>query len=356
MRGYLAVKDVGVFSGRYIGWEGPCSGEIVRFHSVGFCWDILTDPAYQKKIVITDSVYADDRRPAPDEIQSFMPHLNGLVFLGSIRKEEKSDCGDGLGSYLEANRVSGFIPDRRDLLRDALDFSRPSTGGIDIDRDKAINNAGRDVSYDREDLKSVSAPHEFYWDLTTGELPTEKYNIVVWDFGASYNLLRGLRTLGCRIRIAPPNSIPEDLVPLHPDGVIIAGGPSAAENRKIIIPRIERMIGIRPLLGVGDGAVLLASAMGIETENLESPHFGTSIPVEDTSDGKILATYQAHSITISSKSATASRTKITHRNLIDNTVEGFKNDEYRISGSLFLPTIDDTPAYLGEYLRSINPR
>ena len=102
MRGFLAIKDIGAFSGSYFGWQGPSAGEIIKFQSLNFCWDILTDPAYKKKIVITDSIAVDDRQPTPDEIQSFMPHLEGIVFLGHIGTGENGTGKNILKSYKEA--------------------------------------------------------------------------------------------------------------------------------------------------------------------------------------------------------------------------------------------------------------
>jgi carbamoylphosphate synthase small subunit len=115
MRGYLAIKGIGTFSGSYFGWQGPRTGEIIKFQSLNFCWDILTDPAYKKKIVVTDSVVVDDRQPTPDEIQSFMSHLEGIIFLGSVGTGGNGSGKNILRNYFETNRITGFIPDRRML-------------------------------------------------------------------------------------------------------------------------------------------------------------------------------------------------------------------------------------------------
>ncbi len=349
MRGYLAIKDVGLFSGRYFGRAGSCTGEIVHFRSRSFCWDILTDPAYRKKIVITDPVYVENRQPSPEENQSFMPHLSAIVFLGAVRKSRSNSFEPGLMRYFKSNRICGFIPDRRDLLYDALAFTSRATGCLDRSKEEAIINSQKPVSIDDEDLKSVTAPYEYLWDLDTGEKPQEKYNVVVWDFSTSYNLLRNLRKLGCRLRMVPADTFPEDIVALHPDGVIIAGDSIAPESSEKIIPRIERLIGIRPILGVRCGAVSLASALGIETAPLETPHFGTAIPVEDIRTGKVEATYQAHSKTLDLSSAERSGTTITHINVCDDSPEGFINYEYQVMGSLYSDSFEETPQYLRSF-------
>ena len=357
MRGYLAVKDIGIFSGRYFGWAGSCTGEIVHFRSQSFCWDILTDPAYRKKIVITDPVYVENRQPSPEENQSFMPHLSALVLLGAIKDSDPVE--PGLTGYFKSNRICGFIPDRRDLLYDALNFTSRATGCIDRKKEEALVNSQKPVSNGDEELRSVTAPYEYLWDLTNGEKPEEKYNVVLWDLGTSYNLLRNLKKLGCGLRMVPPDIYPEDIVALHPDGVIIAGDSIAPENSKKIISRIERVIGIRPILGIGCGAVALASALGIETTSLKTPHFGNAIPVEDIRTGKVEATYQAHSIAIDLLSAERSGTTITHINVCDDSAEGFVNDEYRVMGSLYSDSFEKTPYYFDSFIdnleKSIKP-
>jgi carbamoyl-phosphate synthase small subunit len=354
MRGYLAIKGIGTFSGTFFGWYGSCAGEIVKFQSLNFCWDILTDPAYKKKIVITDSVAVDNRQPTPDEIQSFMSHLEGMVFLGNVGTGGNGSGKNILKSYFETNRITGFIPDRKELLRDLLEFSSLTTGGIDENREEAIKGAISPVLLDNDDLKKLAAPEEFYWDLATGNIPEEKFIIAVWDFGANYNLFRSLRLLGCRVRIAPPHTDPEDIVALHPDAVVISGGPTAARNSDRYLPKIERMVGIRPLLGIGGGAALLARALGMKTKPIGFPHFGNSIPVEDTKTGKVEASYQTHSIAIDPGSARDSGIKITHVNVCDGSIEGFSVPEYETAGSFCLPTVEYLPGYFEGFINNLN--
>jgi carbamoyl-phosphate synthase small subunit len=348
MKGYLALKDIGLFSGRYFGWADSCTGELVHFRSQSFCWDVLTDPAYRKKIVITDPVYVENRQPLPEENQSFMPHLSALVLLGAIKDSDSVE--PGLTGYFKSNRICGFIPDRRDLLYDALGFISCTSGSLDREKEDAIINLQKPITNGDEDLRSVTAPYEYLWDLGNGEKPEEKYNVVIWDLGISYNLLRNLRKLGCRLRMVPPDTLPEDIVALHPDGVIIAGDSIAPENEDKIISRIERVIGIRPILGIGCGAISLASALGIETTSLNTPHFGTAIPVEDIRTGRVEATYQAHSRAIDSSSAERSGTTISHINVCDDSAEGFANDEYRVMGSLYSDSFEKTPYYFDSFI------
>ncbi|MEE9553909.1 MAG: carbamoyl-phosphate synthase domain-containing protein [candidate division Zixibacteria bacterium] len=353
MRGYLAIKDVGLFSGEYYGCEGSFSGEVAYFRSRSFCWDVLTDPAYHKKIVITDRVNIEGSSSYPVLEQSLMPHLSAMVFLGQIKRDNRESDRNGLRKYLSTNRIGGFIPDRRDLLHDALNFAGNCTAGICDNPDRASDVASKPVSYQPEDLKSISAPHEYLWDLVPGTIPAEQYNIVVWDFGTSYNLLKILRENGCGIRVVPPDTHPEDIVALRPDGIVISGRPLSPENAGKIIPRIERVVGIRPLLGIGGGAVTLAQALGVKTYDLKTPHHGTAVAIEDTRSGTVSATYQSHSICPDRESLEKSNCEITHLNVCDDSVEGYFSDEYRAIGSLYTDIYKEKPHFLNDFHKLI---
>jgi carbamoyl-phosphate synthase small subunit len=354
VRGYLAIKDVGLFPGRYFGWNGACFGKVAHFQSKSFCWDILTDPSYHKKIVITDRVYVEDMKPLPEENHSFKPHLSAIVFLGPIKKSSFGSRQDDLEEYLQTNRISGFIPDRRDLLYDALRFRSDTTAAIDNNPEDALKGSGRIPSYLSDDVKSISTPQEYLWDLVPGNISEEIFNVVVWDFGTSYKLLRAFKEHGCRIRVVPSDTSPEDIVALHPDGIILSGSPLSPAGAKRIIHNVERIIGIRPLLGLGGGAVTLAQALGMEITNLESPHYGSAIPVENLQTGRISATYQSHSLSVDSVSAEASGCEVTHINVCDDSVEGYSNDDYELLGSFYTDTFEESPFYLDKFKRLLH--
>jgi carbamoyl-phosphate synthase small subunit len=350
MRGYLAIRDVGLFSGKFFGRAGSCAGELVHFHSRSFCWDIFTDPVYKNKIVVTDPVCLENRQPSPEENRSFMPHLSALVLLGTVEKPDDNPEGSSLLDYMQANRISGFVPDRRDLLYDILSFSNPTRAALDRSGDRAVELSNNSLPKGEDELRSLASPAEFLWDLTNGYAIQEKASLVVWDFGTSYRLLQSLKSKGCSLRVVPPDTPAEDIVALHPDGVIIAGNGLNERDRNRIIFEVERMIGIRPLLGIGGGAVTLASALGMETYHLNDPHFGTAIPVEEIETGRISATYQTHSNGIKLDSAEDSGAEITHINVCDESVEAFTVDDYQVIGSLYYDSFMEEPPYMQRFL------
>lgn len=285
----------------------------------------------------------------PEDIQSFMPHLAGLVILGELVRPEPFNHFFSLDFYLKKNLISGFIPDNSELLRDLLQLAPTYSGGIDRKRERAISCSIRGPLNSGDDLKAVTAPREFLWDLSLGETPDELYDLVVWDFGVSYRLMRAFRKSGCCLRTVPPTTDVHDIVALHPDGVVIAGGPLNGSILSKIAGNLESLIGIRPVLGVGNGAIALASALGMRIESLRDSHFGSDIPIENCRTNEITSSYQSHAYSVSPGSI-KDGSEITYINVCDDTIEGFANAEYKAMGSFYSSSDDSTPTFINQYL------
>jgi len=333
-------------------------GEAVRFQAIKFPPEVLTDPSLQKKIVILDTASVDDRWPMPDDYQSFMPHLSGLVILGSIQKS-LSDAHFTLHNYLESNRICGFVPDGSEKLQRYTARFRSVMASIERECKITSSTTTTQIAPPRIDLKAIASPQEYLWDLASGDLPSEQFNIVVWDFGMSYSLLRNLRKLGCKLRIVPPATEPERIIALHPDGVVIAGGPLDQEVLQHVAAQAERVIGIRPVLGVGSGALVVARAIGTPIELLENPHFGSALDVRRP-NGSLISTYQAHSLAPGRGSLVKAGAEICSVNHDDGSPEEFVFREYDAMGMMYSLSAEPIPSFLTSFvsgfLNVANPR
>jgi len=285
----------------------------------------------------------------PEECQSFMPHLAGVVFLGRFAWDTDTGEHFTLRNYLAANRICGFLPDHPQELMGAMESAGDCIGSIDRDAHRAEKNSNQRPS--AMNLRAISPPQEYFWDLASGDLPEEIINLVVWDFGVNYGLLRSLRMIGSRLRVVPPETEPEKIIALHPDGVVIAGGPLSPRYDRYS-QRIERIVGIRPVLGVGGGALLLARGMGIEIEELERAHFGSRLPVRGHT-GELINTYQAHSFAPPRKGLEMSGCEVTHVNSTDESVEAFICPDYDITAAMFSMTDEKTPMVLQNFISAL---
>ena len=81
----------------------------------------------------------------------------------------------------------------------------------------------------------------------------------------------------------------------------------------------------RPLAAI---CLLLALACGAKTYKLKFGHRGGNQPVKDLATGKVEITSQNHGFAVDGDSLAGAGLELTHINLNDQTVEGFRHREH----------------------------
>ena len=82
---------------------------------------------------------------------------------------------------------------------------------------------------------------------------------------------------------------------------------------------------------------IIALAYGAKTYKLKFGHRGGNHPVQDLESGKIEITSQNHSFAVEEESLAQTPLMITHRNLLDGTVEGMKCEKDRVFSVQYHP-------------------
>ena len=85
------------------------------------------------------------------------------------------------------------------------------------------------------------------------------------------------------------------------------------------------------MFGICLGHQLIALSYGAKTYKLKFGHRGGNHPVKDLATGKIEITSQNHSYAVDEASIEGTGLKVSHINLLDNTVEGLASED----GSVF---------------------
>ncbi len=151
---------------------------------------------------------------------------------------------------------------------------------------------------------------------------SEQRTIVAYDFGIKNAILRGLAGLG-QVHVAPASTTAADVLAMKPDGVFLSNGPGDPAEVGYASAAIGALLGRVPIFGICLGQQLLARAIGAETFKLPFGHHGGNHPVRHEPTGKIEITSQNHNFCVSPESL-AGKATITHLNLNDMTVEGFR--------------------------------
>ena len=185
------------------------------------------------------------------------------------------------------------------------------------------------------DLASrVSTREAYQWEKgLERRLPSEppdrpaepRWHVVAYDFGIKRNILRRLVHSGCRVTVVPALTPAEDVLALKPDGVFLSNGPGDPEPLHTQQANVRKLIGKVPIFGICLGHQVLAIALGAKTYKLKFGHRGANHPVLNKLTGKVEITSHNHGFAVDPDSLNPSDVELTHVNLNDQTVEGFRH-------------------------------
>jgi carbamoyl-phosphate synthase small subunit len=158
----------------------------------------------------------------------------------------------------------------------------------------------------------------------------KRFNVVVYDYGAKHNILRRLTTYGCNLTVVPSDTSAERVLEMNPDGIFLSNGPGDPAATKYAIKTIRKLVEKKPMFGICLGHQLLALALGGKTFKLKFGHRGANHPVKNLLTNEIEITTQNHGFAVDWSSMDERSLELTHINLNDQTVEGFRHRELPI--------------------------
>ncbi|MBT8374791.1 MAG: carbamoyl phosphate synthase small subunit, partial [Deltaproteobacteria bacterium] len=151
---------------------------------------------------------------------------------------------------------------------------------------------------------------------------------VAFDFGIKYNILRCLESAGFEVVVVPSSTTADTIKKMSPDGIFLSNGPGDPEPVADAIETIRSLLGYRPIFGICLGQQLLGLALGGTTYKLKFGHRGGNQPVKNLLTGRIEITSQNHGFAVDLDTLKGKDIEITHINLNDNTLEGFRHLKY----------------------------
>ena len=171
----------------------------------------------------------------------------------------------------------------------------------------------------------------------SGPAPAPRFRIAVIDCGVKENILREMRRRGADLTLLPWNVTAAQVLALQPDGVFISNGPGDPADVPETEETLRQLIGKLPVFGICLGHQLIARAMGASTYKLHFGHRGGNHPVKNLLTGKVEITSQNHSFAVDESTLSGTGLTVTHRNLLDGTVEGLRCPEKKVFSVQYHP-------------------
>jgi carbamoyl-phosphate synthase small subunit len=150
------------------------------------------------------------------------------------------------------------------------------------------------------------------------------FRVVAYDFGMKRNILRNLAAAGCVVTVVPATTPASGALALAPDGIFLSNGPGDPEPCTYAIEAARVLADRLPTFGICLGHQILGLACGGRTYKLKFGHRGANHPVKNLKTGQVEITSQNHGFCVDPQLFERPEFELTHVNLNDGTVEGFR--------------------------------
>lgn len=375
MKALLALEDERIFYCRSFTGPGESWGEVVFNTGMTGYQEVLTDPSYKGQMVTMTYPLIGNYGVNPDDIESDGIQVSAFIIKEYQEIPSNHRATDSLAGYLKSQNILGIEGlDTRALTRHIRKKGalRAFISTLDLNPESCIKRARSFPAMTGMDLaREVTTEKPYYWAHGKQVYMAEdvgdqgrkvwrqkgvKPSVVAFDFGIKFNILRCLENSGFEIIVVPAATPAENIRQMSPDGIFLSNGPGDPEPVVYAISTVQELIGYRPMFGICLGHQLMGIALGGETYKLKFGHRGANQPVKNLLTGKIEITSQNHGFAVNTDSIRGKEVEVTHVNLNDNTLEGFRHKKQPLFAVQYHPEASPGPhdaRYLFDQFRDL---
>ncbi|MBN2057194.1 MAG: glutamine-hydrolyzing carbamoyl-phosphate synthase small subunit [Candidatus Saganbacteria bacterium] len=324
MKAVLALEDGTIFEGISFGAEGEIVGEVVfNTQVVGF-QEMLTDPAYARKIIVIGYPHVGNAGINDRSNESNKAQAAAFVVKEYSKVYSNWQARESLADFMKRHKVVGIEGiDTRALtvhLRDNGEM-KGIISTSDLNKESLVSKA---KAYEPSDLVS---------EVTSAmDLPKAKpgSTTVIINLGVNNSTLA--RYPGAKIVLSDITA--EKVLEKQPEMVVISSGPGDPRELTALVDQVRKLVGKVPVHGIQNGACVVALALGCTVERMKVGHHGVNHPVVDPRTGRGEITAQSHSYGITDVPAGV---KVMHVNLNDKTIEKIQSKDGSCVATLYFP-------------------
>ncbi len=354
MEAVLALEDGRVFRGRSFGAVGETTGEVVFNTSMTGYQELLTDPSYAGQLVVMTYPHIGNYGINREDMESRRPFLQALIVKELSPVVSNWRATETLDEYLRRTGILGIEGiDTRALVRHLRERGamRGVLSTIETNAETLIQRAATSPGMvGRALAREVSCTTPYQWknthlfgeEASSSAFENKPFQVVAFDFGIKFNILRHLTKIGCQVTVVPATTTFEEVQKLNPDGVFLSNGPGDPEPLHEIAAEVRKLAESYPTFGICLGHQLLALAFGAKTYKLKYGHRGGNHPVKNLVTGRVEITAQNHGFAVEPESMPADF-ETTHINLNDQTLEGMRHRHLPVYSVQYHPEASPGP-------------
>ena len=337
-RAFLALQDGTVLRGYSVGAAKDSVGEVVFNTGMTGYHEILSDPSYNCQFVTMTYPEIGNTGINAEDMESRKLFANGFI-MHDMNVPSNWRSNMSLSKCLEKSGIPALagINTRAltTILREKGTMKAFMSVCGKVTEAEAIAKAVAWGGLDGQDYASkVSCETPYKWDVdgkltcswgVAETLPKADMKVVAMDFGIKWNILRSLRLSGMDVTVVPAKTSAAKIRAMKPDGVFLSNGPADPAAVTYASDCAKELLGKIPIMGICLGHQLLGIAVGSRTYRLKFGHHGCNHPVKNLETGEVEITSQNHNFAVDIKAFDKSKIEVTHINLNDQTVEGFRH-------------------------------
>ncbi|MFF1446516.1 glutamine-hydrolyzing carbamoyl-phosphate synthase small subunit [Streptomyces sp. NPDC058295] len=328
----LVLEDGRIFRGRAYGAVGETFGEAVFSTGMTGYQETLTDPSYDRQIVVATAPQIGNTGWNDEDDESDRIWVSGYVVRDPARVPSNWRAKRTLDDELVAQNVVGISGiDTRALTRHLRESGSMRAGIF----------SGEAVGSETELLARVQAqPHmkgaSLYEEVATKEayvvpaVGEKRFTVAAIDLGIKGMTPHRMAQRGIEVHVLPATASAADVYAVNPDGVFFSNGPGDPATAEGPVALMTEVLERRtPLFGICFGNQILGRALGFGTYKLKYGHRGINQPVQDRTTGKVEVTAHNHGFAVDAPLDRVSETKfgraeVSHVCLNDDVVEGLQ--------------------------------